>query len=605
MQSYSKMIQKYSNMKCNRLIVPDYAMEKDGVACGDYVSLVGENNDGIIEFCFYVEGCELCNASANYLYEQYNDKPIDFVLNEITSRLKEIKDNKQILLDLFEVPKLVNRINCLSFPFEMLYALASELSIRIEETTKEIDTLQNLDCDACMVASNVSWKTNNQPQNEKKQENDTKNKEEKFEYSTEYKEKWGKVSKAYLSQDEVELLKKLVKDITPDDYQYLRKEKISQGVLGNMEKYNISVGENEIWKDIIYRIHRKSITKCEFERVYAYIKSKGLKIFKTKGANSSELYEGEGIRVHLDYDFIAINISDAFKLAKYLLNNGYKISSGLFSFKKIMINGKDTYSGHFHLEKVMNSRYKIIVDVNFPGFPMGRIDYFVPETKDGEIIPEDQLIITLCHAYKHKNVYIKDINDIYMMVKHKKLDFNMIGKKIKENNLDVFASILFGFIFANYDLKEEKKEQIQKELCIDEQYMYCYKKWPFDSQEVYQIKKTDLENRLKLGMDNERVYLQPLFVFDEKVGSIDEICVVLKKIYQDFDIYDESIIKLTDSMWTLYICEIGIFIDVYSVENGINRKVVKTEIGKILEVLGENEFHPIPYSTDYLANWFF
>ena len=115
----------------------------------------------------------------------------------------------------------------------------------------------------------------------------------------------------------------------------------------------------------------------------------------------------------------------------------------------------------------------------------------------------------------------------------------------------------------------------------------------------------DLENRLKSGTDNERVYLQPLFVFDEKVGSIDEIYVGLKKIYQDFDIFDESIIKLTNSMWTLYICEIGIFIDVYSVENGINRKMVKKEIGKILGELGENEYHPIPYSTDYLANWFF
>lgn len=602
MQSYSKMIQKYNNIKCNRLIIPDCVLEKDGVACGDYVSLVGENNDGIMEFCFYTKGCELCNASANYLFEKYNDKPVNFVLNEINSILKEIKDNNQILLDLFEVPKLVNRIHCLSFPIEMLYALALELSTCIEKTTKEIDTLQNLDCDACMVASNVSWKTNILPQNEKKQVNDIK---KNYEYSTEYKEKWGKVSKAYLYPDEVELLKRIVKDITPDDYQYLRKEKISQCVFGNMEKYNISIGENEIWKDIIYRIHRKSITKREFERVYAYLKSKELKIFVTKGANSSELYDGEGIRVHLDYDFIATSISDAFKLAKYLLNNGYKISAGLFSFKKIMINGKNTYSGHFHLEKVMNSRYKIIVDINFPGFPMGRIDYFVPEIKDGEIIPEDQLIITLCHAYKHKNVYIKDINDIYMMVKHKKLDFDIIGNKIKENNLDVFASILFGFIFANYDLKEEKKELIQKKLYLDKQYMYCYKKWPFDSQEVYNIKKTDLENRLKSGMDNERVYLQPLFVFDENVGNIDEICEVIKNIYQDFDIYDESIIKLTNSMWTLYLCEIGIFIDVHSVKTGIKRRVVKTEIGKILKELGENKFHPIPYSTDYLENWFF
>lgn len=602
MSNYSEFVDKYSKLNCNRFIIPDYVMEKDGVACGDYVMLSGENNNGIIEFCFYVEGCELCNAAANYLSTTYNDKPLKFVMSEISEKLNKIKSNPSSLLEFYGVPQLLGRYNCLLFPYEMLYSFVSELSVKVEEEQHDIDTLQNLDCDACAVASDVSW--GNKEKSSDKEKNTQPQKKEP-EYPLEYKKNWGMVSKAYLNPSEIELLKKLVSTVTFEDHEYLRKKKIAQCVFGNMCKYNIPYGENSIWKDIMYRIHRKRSTRSEFERVYNFIKESNLKLYKVKGAHTSELYSDDGIRVHLDYDFVATDIKDAFILAKYLLNNGYKISAGLFSIKRIAINDKNGYSGHFHLEKVINSRYKIIVDVNFPGFPMGRIDYFVPEVKGSEILPEDQLIITLCHAYKHKDVYMKDINDIYMMIKNVDLDFADIGRKLEANNLIFFASILFGFIFKNYDLSEEKKDSILSCINFDKDHMYCYENWPYDFDEAFQIKKKDLENRLAEGTDYTRVYLQPLFVFDDKIGNMNSILNRLDEKEIKYHVFDSSLAEILKEYGKLYICEVGVFIDVYSVDGSLDRSKAKSDVLGILNALDVDTYNPIPYSLDYLANWYF
>lgn len=405
MLGYSKMVEKYAALEEDIFLIPDDIMEKDGVACGDYVTLLGERNEDIIEFKFKIDGCELCKASANYLFEKYSGKDINYILESLGKWLKEIKTDNNVLLKFFGVEELKGRFQCLYFPVEMLFAFVQKLANSSDIVLKQFDTSVKLECDACVVSSSVNWSG--------KEENVVEREAEK-EYSTEFKEKWGKCSKTYLNDSEIALLKDLNENITEEDYAYLRKEKMSQMVYYNLLKNNIDTKRNAVWKDIIYRIHRKYIVQSEIEKVYDYISDENLKIYKVKGANSGDLYEGDGIRVHLDYDFVATSAKDAFKLANYLVKNDFMITRGVFSLKKIKVNNLDTYSGHFHLQKILNSQYRIVVDVNFPGFPMGRVDLFYPIVEDNKIIDEDQLLITLCHAYKHRNVYMKDINDIYI-----------------------------------------------------------------------------------------------------------------------------------------------------------------------------------------------
>lgn len=203
-----------------------------------------------------------------------------------------------------------------------------------------------------------------------------------------------------------------------------------------------------------------------------------------------------------------------------------------------------------------------------------------------------------------KDVYMKDINDIYMMIKHKDLDYRIIGERLAQNGLEVFASILFGFIFKNYDLAAGKKDAIQCELKLDEKYMYLYENWPFDEKEAYEIKKEDLNQRLKKGIDNARVYLQPLYVFDEKERKIEEIYDAFKQKYAEAELDDYAIIRAVRSDCVLYVCAAGIFTDVYSIENGVDRLKLKEELRECLNTLGIYTYKPAPYSMEYLASWY-
>lgn len=56
--------------------------------------------------------------------------------------------------------------------------------------------------------------------------------------------------------------------------------------------------------------------------------------------------------------------------------------------------------------------------------------------------------------------------------------------------------------------------------------------------------------------------------------------------------------------YILYICDVGIFIDVYSSDKAINRKKLKSVIEEMLTKIGVNRYRAMPYSMDELTNWY-
>ncbi|MCU0097497.1 nucleotidyltransferase family protein [Bacillus sp. OR9] len=117
--------------------------------------------------------------------------------------------------------------------------------------------------------------------------------------------------------------------------------------------------------------------------------------------------------------------------------------------------------------KVIEDKINLIIDVSFPGYPIGRIDILYPTIKNNEISHEDQFIISLCHLFKHAELAIKDINDIYMILNSGRLNFVILKEKLTENSLLFFFSLVLNFIYLNYQLSNEIKEKISKSIKID------------------------------------------------------------------------------------------------------------------------------------------
>ena len=192
-----------------------------------------------------------------------------------------------------------------------------------------------------------------------------------------------------------------------------------------------------------------------------------------------------------------------------------------------------------------------------------------------------------------------------MMLKKQELYYSIIKNRIFTNKLDVFANILFGFIFKNYDLTDQEKGKIIEQLELNEELMYKYTRWPFDSQEVYDIKKADFEARLKCRKDNKRVYLQPLYVFREDEGTYSKVLAAINSVWDNVKSSNDAIASVELGDFSLYACEVGIFIDVYSGKGVINRKLVKRMILDVLEKMNITTYNAVPYSMEYLANWYF
>lgn len=596
MEKYSEMVARYASYTQDIFLLPDEVMVKDGVACGDYVTIVGEKNENCFEFKFNVEGCNLCKASANYLFEKYNCKDIDFVISDLEKWLEEIKADENKLMIFFSVPDLKNRYQCLYYPIEMLHALAIQVKNKKIEFLEKKDTTVQLDCDACVVTSRIQWTGTR---------DDVKVRPVEKVYSAEYKEKWGRCAKVFINDEEVELLKKLYSTMTPEDYEYITEEKLSQMIYSNLIKNNVDITNNTAWKDIIYTKHRKYLLQNELANIYKFISEEHLQLYTVKGGYTGTMYTGKDVRVHLDYDLIATSNRDAFRLGNYLINKGFTISNGLFSIKRIEINNNIVYSGHFHIQKVFCSQYQLVIDVTFPAFPMGRVDLFYPDVIDGEIIAEDQLIITLCHAFKHKNVYMKDINDIYLMLKTKNMNYEIIKRRIDENNLHEYASILITYIFKNYDLDVGLKDKITNALELDLTALDQKLGWPFNAEVALEVKKEDLNERLKKGKDNNRLYLFPLAVY-KNFQELDDMQI--GKIKQAG--YD--VIKLSGNMCEVnyeglkfIIIGMGIFIDTYTNIANIGRKKTRLIVENLLNVINARETFDVPYELDEMETWYF
>lgn len=596
----SEKLIRYSRYTSKKILLPDDILIREGFSCGDNIVIQMEINGGVLHFNYQCEACLQCKAVIGYIHSKYNEKFLDCVIKELEQEYNYAKENfADFSKRVFDSHDL--RESCVLKPIEICLKFFSQPRENIFVTQSVKDTKGDLDCDACVSTSKIHWGNIQNLENTKHDEP----KESTADYSFEYRKKWMPFAKLVLSESEINSLREAEDKISESDLQKFLKLKIDQMIFFNIKKFcGKEYVKKPLWRNIFYRQYRTVIVKKHIDALKKYIADNGLNAYFVKGAYMSRFYDDKtGIRVFLDYDILACSPREAFLIAAHLFRDGFKIFYSEFSIKRIqMQDGSETYTGHFHLQKLIYGQYKIIIDINFPGFPMGRIALYYPKKIIGnEISAEDEFIITLCHLFKHKDVFMKDINDLYLLLKTD-LDFDYLKRRISENDLNFFFNIAVNYIISNYNLSLDEIEKLKLHLDLSPTPL---EEWPYDYKQVYQVKRTDLNNRMKFLSDNDRIYLFPLAVFN-KYLSVSES--QKKSLQNNFDSFVESapdIYALVHDKNSYFICGMGIFWNYANDMSVVDRPKVEMIVNKIVSLLGMKEnLIFMPYYPDNSARWF-
>lgn len=590
LNQYSDKIEELLKYRNDIILIPDLILEKEGIACGDKLVLSGEIDDNIILFKFeYSNACELTKAICNYIMKEYNDKNYDGLMEDLSKLKNNIDKDNKFLFEMFDLnyEQYFHRYECMYAPIKLMITFLKEIKNTEYKFTQKPDTHYNMECDACTGACRINWN------NEKVEKTDHhKNKK----YSTEYLEKWLPLGKIILNDRDKKNLKFVCADMNKEDYQFLSDYTMNSFVLQHIIE-NCPELLNEEWKAPSYLIQKNEITSKQFEIIRNYIINSKLNIYFVKGYVSQKYYENPYLRIHSDYDLIANSSNDAFELITYLLKNGFTIRPNLFSIKNMNYKGKDMVTGHFHLQKIIDDMYMFELDITFPGFPINRVDIFYPKLNDNEISIEDQIIVTLLHLFKHSNIYMKDINDLYYMLS-REINLEYLKGKIDEYNLNEFLSVAVMYISKEYPINDKKFEKIIELLKVDRQVLNKYPKWPYDNEMHLRIKKKDFEERTQIKKETDRKYLFPVVIFVNKYnfGNIESLKqnneFEFKKILDD-------IYEIVYGDYTFYLTSIGIFIDNYINTEKLSRRKCLEILERFLKHINKNDFHAVSYATEH------
>ena len=590
LNQYSDKIEELLKFRNDRILIPDLILEKEGISCGDKLVLSGEIDNNIILFKFnYSMACELTKAICNYIMKEYNDKNYDIVMEDLSNLKNNIDRDNKFLFEMFDLDyeQYFHRYECMYAPIKLMITFLKEIKNTEYKYTQKPDTHYNMECDACTGACRINWN------NEKVEKTDHhKNKK----YSTEYLEKWLPLGKIILNHNDKENLKLLCKDMKKEDYQFLSDHTMNSFVLQHIIE-NCPELLNEDWKASAYLIQKNEITSKQFEIIKNQIIQNKLNIYFVKGYVSQKYYKNPYLRIHSDYDLIANSSKDAFELTTYLLKKGFTIRPNLFSIKNMYYKGKETVTGHFHVQKIIDDMYMFELDITFPGFPINRVDIFYPKLNNNEISIEDQIIVTLLHLFKHSNIYMKDINDLYYML-NRRINLKYLKEKIDEYKLNEFLSVAVMYISKEYPIDEENFEKIIELFKIDRQILNKYPKWPDDSEMHLKIKKKDFEERTQSQKEADRKYLFPAVIFVNKYNFNDIESLKQNNEFKFKKILDD-IYEIVFEDYTFYLTSIGIFIDNYINTEKLSRRKCLEILEEFLNYINKNDFYAVSYATEH------
>lgn len=586
---YSSVVEKLIQMEKHLILIPDLVLIKEGIACGDRLIIKGQVDKEKLKFdIISSEACMLCKATSIDLMNEYNNLCVDTVFATVKKQVDDFDKNKELLFGKYGLNALDYgcREECLIAPYKLLLNLIEKMQEKSVEYSTVPNTLASMECDACVSSCEINW-TNK----ERKRVDHRGDKR----YSRDYLRKWLPLGKIELLDDDLIMLRKMCENVTESDLQFLSDYTMNSFVLKHLLDYAPELIDKK-WKRSAYLVQKNEINKHHVEEIRKYIEREQLNIYFVKGYISQKYYKNPALRIHSDYDVIATNCIDAFTLANYLMNRGFSIRPNLFSYKQISHNNEEKISGHFHLQKIIDDTYLLEFDISFPGFPLNRVQLYYPRYFGGDISVEDQMIITLLHLFKHSNVYMKDINDLFYMMQVE-MDCNYLYKKIDEYDLEMYFQIVLNFILNNYPGAWERIKQtfIEHKKDVSEEYI----NWPYDENVHKELKLNDYQNRITSSVEHERVYLYPVIIFKNlyRVDAVEE----LSKYGFFLKWVDDGIVCCTYKKCEFYLTSIGVLIDSFIETSQITRDDYIEVIERAMHILKLNDsmFQDIPFATEH------
>ena len=465
------------------LFAPNYIIESNGVACGDYIALYAYTIRKKLFFAFANKACSYSNYISSYLEQKYYGKDIDAIKSFCDCfRLKSLSQMEKLLG--LNIPMC--RKKCCMSPIMSMLELVTQIESEKKCSLPEV----NLACDACVNVKHVQWEN-------------------------ELNEVIEKNPKEYVpSEDDNSILQRMGL-IGQDDFfeknflsikwnaenkANVKKMRLAAPLLNNAKSKGFPVN---LWLDnlVCQQMISIEVAKQEISLMEKYIKKEALVINPVKGNFVSAFYPSKACRPHMDFDYLAKSLSDAILLVDYLINKrNFKLvlnGSVPFSFKDVKKDDEELLTGHIHLEKILQDRYQVIVDINIIAFPIGRVGAMYYENM-ADI--ETQICITLAHLFKHKYPFAKDLNDLYYLFR-KKIDV----KKLKNHLLK--SGLTFEFLAAKKYFEERVAFSIP--IFFDEYIPWeqlDFKNWPYSTLSHLLLKKYFLTKKCKA-------------VFGERIGT--------------------------------------------------------------------------------------
>lgn len=526
------------NCKKN-LWAPDIIKESNGIACGDVLVINAYRNEGKLFFSYYGNSCNVALKVANYLQDTFSGKEEREILDNVERlRCGRYTEEEQWINALS-----IRRMECVESPVELLYETIKEnVSCEINDREKSI-----LACDACVSTKPINWRP------AKSGDNKVGLHEIACELKTMDNPEECKIQKLGLciltAKDQKDFVLSF-EHISDRDFKLIKKLRLAVLLFNNANKYNLAL-DKRVEELAIKQIVSLNVANEEIKIVNKYIRNTNLYIDSVKGGKTNQFYPKGEYRTHMDFDYLSTDFGDAFKLISYLINERqFKLVVGgsvPFSLKVLASMDKDeVLTGHIHLEKILQNRYQVVIDINMGGFPLGRTGIIQCGNKD-KIEIEDLVCITVAHLFKHEHAFMKDINDLYYLLSSDELNKEVLVQKLKKYELVNLFSVVYQFL--------KKEMLLEKNIEFEYKDIFSKKRidsWPVSRKAHFYIKARDmLELNIKqfgneIGLQetknqilnesgkintkkyselvsvlNVRVYLYPIVIFNKYVNLED------------------------------------------------------------------------------------
>lgn len=577
--------------KSHFLWAPEIVKESNGIACGDTLSISAYRDDNKLYFSFSGEACKVAVRVADYLIDSFSGKD-ERKIFECVKRLRigQYTEEEQWIKEY-----TTKRKSCVESPIGLLYEILNEASF-CEIYTQEQSVLA---CDACVNTKPINWKPEKK---DKKIKGLQAIARELKTIDNSIESEIQRLGLCILSEQQQEHFSDRLAIVSDKDFKLIKKLRLAVLLFNNAKKYKLSL-DKRIEELAIKQIVSLNVANEEIRTVDAYIKESKLRIDAVKGGKTNQYYQEGCYRTHMDFDYLAADFDDAFKFISYLVNERhFKLVIGgsvPFSLKALLNTDKEeVLTGHIHLEKILQNRYQVVIDVNMGGFPLGRTG-IIQCNKAGKIELEDLICVTVSHLFKHEHAFMKDINDLYYLLSSSELNTDLLVEKLKRYELVNLFVVAYCFL--------KKELQLDTNITIDGTIEFSRKRltsWPASRKSHFYIKARDMFelNRKQYGEQaglketinqicgksgeivtrkycelthtmNERVYLYPIVLFNRFVDSLE----------------NQELINVGSDMFRIehiLVLPIGLFLIQDNSYSEMERDILNVKIDKIINTLG-------------------